>query len=213
LPEAAAEIVRQCFGIVATHVVVGAVDGCASLVGGWRFSAAPGGAALLANTVASRVTTDGRAVAARDAVTFTAIGVLGAGSTEPGLPGHDTLTQAIARTGAGLANGASRLIERCALDAGATFAEACAVLFELRLVVAAALGTARARELAASLVVGSWSTCPDGAGCCARGAELSAARVTTHAIDTKAGAALQIARAGSAEGSADRPVELGARGC
>jgi hypothetical protein len=111
LPEAAAKTFRQRVGIVATDVIVGAVDGRASLVGGRRFGAAPGGAAPLANTVAGGVTTDGRTVAARDAVSFTAIGVLGAGGTEPGLAGHDALAQAIASTGAGLASGAFGLIE------------------------------------------------------------------------------------------------------
>jgi hypothetical protein len=212
LPEAAAEIICQRIGIVSAHVVIGTVDGRASLVRGRRFGAAPGGAALLANAIAGGVTTNRRAVAARDAVTLAAIGVLGAGSTQPRLAGHNTLTQAIARPGGGLASGAFGLIERCALDAGATFAETCAVLFELRLVVAAALGTSGTRQLATGLVVGSRSTGPDGAGCRARGAELSASGVTTHAIDAKAGAAFQIARAGGAQDSADPPVELSVRG-
>jgi hypothetical protein len=73
LAEAAAEVVSQSVGIVATDVVVGTVDGGASCIGGRRFGAAPGGTALLAHAVAGGVTTNRRAIGTRNAMTFTAV--------------------------------------------------------------------------------------------------------------------------------------------
>src|SRR5690606_6267025 len=175
-----------CVGVVATDVVVGAVDGRASVVGGWCFRAAPAGAALLASAVARGVATDRSPVGTGDAVAFAAIGILGARRAEPRLPRNDAFARSVTCTRAGLAGRALGLIERCAFDAGTTLAEPGTVLLKLGLVVAATLGAAGAGELAARLVVRGWRAGADRAGRCACRAEFPAPGVTTHAVDTEA---------------------------